>query len=47
MPKVEERRLFREGREKGLTGKALDAYVYGTLRKMSWKPSKKPKRKRK
>ncbi len=47
MPTTEERRPFREGKEKGLTGKALDAYVYGTLRKMGWKPSKKSKRKSK
>ena len=38
MPKALERKLKREAREKGLTGKRKNAYVYGTLRKTGWKP---------
>ena len=34
-----EAKLRREGKKKGLTGKRLDAYVYGTLRKTGWRPS--------
>lgn len=35
------KRLLREkGRRRGLTGERLDAYVFGTLRKMGWKPSR-------
>jgi hypothetical protein len=40
MPEAMERKLREEGRKKGLTGKRLDAYVYGTLRKQGWKPKK-------
>jgi len=39
MPKQLERRLLSEGRAKGLKGEALDAYVYGSLRKTGWIPS--------
>ena len=38
-------RKGKEAKEKGLSKKATDAYVYGTLRKMGWKP--KPKKKKK
>ena len=41
MPKELERKLKKTAREKGLTGDRRDAYVYGTLRKTGWKPSKK------
>lgn len=40
MPKAEEEKLRNQGRKKGLTGERLDAYVYGTLRKQGWKPSR-------
>lgn len=40
MPKVLERKLRKEAERKGLKGKEKDAYVYGTLRKTGWKPSK-------
>lgn len=45
MPKIVEDALKKEAKEKGLSKKATDAYVYGTLRKMGWKP--KPKKKKK
>ena len=34
MPKAVERKLMREGRAKGLRGKRLQAYVYGTMNKL-------------
>jgi len=40
MPKELEEKLKREGKNKGLSGKRLDAYVYGSLRKTGWKPKK-------
>ena len=40
MPKKEEERLKREASEKGLKGKEKNAYVYGSLRKMGWKPER-------
>lgn len=40
MPKAMERKLKRKAKQKGLTGKRRDAYVYGTMRKTGWKPSK-------
>ena len=40
MPKEAERKLREEGLKKGLTGKRLDAYVYGGLRKIGWRPSR-------
>ena len=51
MPKAMENKLRAEGRKKGLTGKKLDAYVYGTMNKLGLmkgnKEVKKPKRKSK
>jgi len=44
MPKKLEERLRKEGQAKGLTGKRLDAYIYGTLRKTGWEPPKKKER---
>jgi hypothetical protein len=38
MPKEQERLLKRQAKRKGLKGKRANAYVYGTLRKMGWKP---------
>jgi hypothetical protein len=40
MPKTAERALRAEAGKKGLTGERRDAYVYGTLRKMGWKPKR-------
>jgi len=40
MPEGIEKRLRMEGIKKGLKGKDLDAYVYGTMRnKLGWKPN--------
>ena len=41
MPKKMEAALKREAHKKGLTGERADRYVYGTMRKTGWKPSKK------
>lgn len=43
MPKKVEQELRRQGRKRGLSGDKLDAYVYGTLRKMGWKPGREKK----
>lgn len=40
MPKALEKRLEREAAKKGLKGKRRNAYVYGTLRKLGWKPGR-------
>lgn len=40
MPKKLERRLRRNARRKGFDKKRQDAYVYGTLRKIGWKPKR-------
>ena len=39
MPEAMERALKSQAHKKGLTGKALAKYVYGTMRKSGWKPS--------
>ena len=41
MPKKMEKRLKREAKSKGFSGKRADRYVYGTMRKMGWKPKSK------
>jgi hypothetical protein len=42
MPKKMEEELKKEAKKKGLKGERADAYVYGTLQKVtSWKPGKK------
>ena len=38
MPKELERRLAKRAKEKGLKGERKKAYIYGTMRKMGWKP---------
>lgn len=38
MPEAMERELRAQARKKGLKGKRLNAYVYGTMRKTGWKP---------
>lgn len=40
MPKKLEAKLFREARSKGYGKKRTDAYVYGTLRDIGWKPKR-------
>jgi len=44
MPKALEKQLIREARKKGLKGKRANAYIYGTLRKTGWTPTKKKKK---
>ncbi len=39
MPKALERKLKRQAKKKGLTGKRADAYVYGTMTKLGWRKS--------
>jgi len=38
MPKKLEAALRRSAEAKGLKGKRKDAYIYGGLRRMGWKP---------
>ena len=38
MPKKLEKALKKEASNKGLKGKRKNAYVYGSLRKIGWKP---------
>lgn len=40
MPKKLERKLKSEAKKKGFGKKRTGAYVYGTLRKLGWKPKK-------
>lgn len=40
MPKELERDLERRGRKKGLAGERLDAYIYGTMRRLGWRPKR-------
>ena len=46
MPKKLEKKLKREAKKKGLGKSRVGAYVYGTLRKMGWKPKKSKKHKK-
>ena len=41
MPKKLEAKLKREAAKKGLTGERKNAYVYGTMRGVGWRPKKK------
>lgn len=41
MPKKLEAKLKREAKRKGYGKKRSGAYVYGTLRKLGWKPKRK------
>lgn len=45
MPKEMEAALKRRARRMGLKGERADRYVYGTLRKTGWKPSREKKHK--
>lgn len=40
MPERLERQLKQQARRKGFKGKRAARYVYGTLRKTGWKPSR-------
>ena len=40
MPKALEQKLMREAHSKGYGKERANAYVYGTLRKTGWKPSR-------
>lgn len=40
MPKKLERKLKTEAKKKGFGKKRTGAYVYGTLRKLGWKPKR-------
>lgn len=35
MPEALKKKLRKEGRKRGLTGKKLEAYIYGTLHKIA------------
>ncbi len=35
-----EKKLKKEAKKKGLKGERASAYIYGTMRKTGWKPSK-------
>lgn len=41
MPKKLERKLKAEAKRKGFGKRRTGAYVYGTLRKLGWKPKRK------
>ena len=41
MPIKLERKLKTEAVKKGLAGERKDAYIYGTMQKLGWKPRKK------
>lgn len=45
MPKKLHRKLLLTGKKQGLKGERLDAYVYGTMRKIEAKADGKAKRK--
>ncbi len=39
MPKKQEEALIKAGKAKGLTGKELDKFVYGTMVNQGWRPT--------
>jgi len=43
MPKALETKLKKTAKRKGLSKTRSNAYVYGTLRKLGWKPKRKGK----
>jgi hypothetical protein len=43
MPKELEAKLGRQAAKKGLSGERRDAYIYGTMRKTGWQPSREMK----
>ena len=40
MPKALEKKLKKEAKQRGLHGERADAYVYGTMRKTGWVPTR-------
>ena len=38
MPKRLEQKLMREAKKKGMSEKRTGAYVFGTMRKLGWRP---------
>jgi hypothetical protein len=44
MPKALERKLKAEAKKKHLSHKRANAFVFGTLRKLGWKPKPKGKK---
>jgi hypothetical protein len=40
MPKAMEKNLKSKARKKGMSKERAGAYIYGTMRKAGWKPSK-------
>lgn len=44
MPKALERKLKMEAKRRGFSKKQSSAYVYGTLRKTGWTPTRKKKK---
>ena len=43
MPVKMEKKLKAQAKKKGYKGKKAKAYIYGTMRKTGWKPSKEKK----
>lgn len=43
MPAALERKLRQEAIKRRLTGKRASAYIYGTMRKTGWRPSRENK----
>ena len=41
MPRALEEVLEKKASKKGLRGKQRNAYIYGTMRKIGWRPKKK------
>jgi hypothetical protein len=46
MPVKMERELKKTARKKGLKGERAEAYIYGSLRKTGWKPSRESREKK-
>jgi hypothetical protein len=44
MPIAMEQALKKSGKKKKLSGKRLNAYIYGTMRKTGWTPSTQKKK---
>lgn len=40
MPVEEERKLKAQARRKGLKGERFRAYVYGSMRRLGWRPKR-------
>ena len=43
MPKALEAKLRKQARKRGFKGERADAYVYGTMRKLGWRPKREKK----